>query len=44
MFFVRQFPLICLANYYCPSVVLDGRKREEYIQRQFPDYDEENFG
>jgi hypothetical protein len=34
--------LIRLANYYCPNVVLDGRKREEYIQRQFPDYDEEN--
>ncbi len=34
--------LLNLAQYYCPGVVLDGRKRDFYIQKEYPDYDEAN--
>lgn len=34
--------LIKLARYYCPGIVLDGRKKEEYIKNRFPRYDELN--
>lgn len=34
--------LVKLANYYCPGKVLDGRKRESYIQSRYPNYDSEN--
>lgn len=31
--------LIKLAKYYCPGIVLDGRKKDEYIKNRFPKYD-----
>ena len=34
--------LIRLANYYCPNQVLDGRKRQSYIEKDFPEFDEDN--
>jgi len=30
--------LIKLAKYYCPGIVLDGRKKDEYIKNRFPKY------
>lgn len=34
--------LLRLAEYYCPGKVLDGRKKDKYIQERYPDYDPEN--
>lgn len=34
--------LVRLAKYYCPGIVLDGRLRDEYIKRGFPNYNENN--
>lgn len=31
--------LVKLARYYCPGIVLDGRKRDTYIKDRFPKYD-----
>jgi len=34
--------LIKLAQYYSPGNVLDGRLRDNYIKKEYPDYDEQN--
>ena len=34
--------LVRLATYYCPTSVLDGRKKDDYIKERFPDYDPAN--
>ncbi len=34
--------LIRLAKYYCSCKILDGRKRNEYIKKEYPDYNEKD--